>query len=572
MLPRRRFLAVFAFLILAPAELYAAEPARPKLAVMVVLDQFRADYLSRWDVLYGEDGFRRLEKEGAWFQNCHYPYALTVTAAGHASLATGCSPDVHGIVHNEWFDRTSGEVIESVENNRYERVPAWPKDPPKDNDKETIKKKSRYGVSPQRLLAPTLADALKEATAAKSKVVSLSLKDRAAVMPGGLKPDACYWFDPDGGLFVTSTYYRDRVHDWVDTFNKEKPADRWFGKDWTKSNSDLDYERHSGPDDVDGEGKGYSQGRTFPHPLTGGLKQPGKAYYQAVYTSPFGNELLLELAERAIEAEKLGMRDAPDLLCLSFSANDAIGHVWGPDSQEVLDVTLRTDVLLGNLLGFLDDKVGKGKYVMVVTADHGVCPLPEVTRSHGTDAGRIDVSLLNQKASAFLDDKYGELEGKDRWFETGGVVRGYLNRSVIEKRGLREEDVFDALAQWLEKQPGIQKAYTRFELAKKADKDDLLGASMRRSYFADRSADVLIVPKPYFVYFDKLVGTNHATPHEYDTHVPLLVFGPGVNAGVYKEPITPLAVPVILAKLLGIKPPAKAEVEAPDKLFGPVTP
>jgi predicted AlkP superfamily pyrophosphatase or phosphodiesterase len=579
MLPRRPCWIALFFLVLlshfgepvARAAETVPAPEKPKLAVLIVFDQLRGDYLSRWNDLFCEEGFRRLEKDGAWFQNCHYPYAYTVTAAGHASLATGCPPNVHGIIANEWFDRDAGDTVTAVENNRYSRLPPLVEEPANEkvaengDDKESARKK---GVAPLRLLAPTLADALKDGTDGKAKVVSLSFKDRSAVLPGGLKPDACYWFDGVDGIFVTSTYYRDRPHDWVDEFNKAKPADRWFGKDWTKSQPDLDYEKFSGPDDVLGEGKGVLQGRTFPHAMTGGLKKPGKLYYQALFLSPFGNDLLLDLAERAIDAEKLGAGDHTDLLCISFSCNDAAGHMWGPDSQEVLDVTLRSDKIVKELLRHLDAKVGKGKYIVAISADHGVCPLPEVSHDQGKDSGRVDLVLLNKKASTFLDEQYGEAEGKDRWFEKGGVTAGYLNRALLEKRGLEQGDVEQVLADWLEKQPGIQKVYTRTQIIRGLPTEDPLGQAVLKSYLPDRNGDLMIIPKPYHLLWEKMYGTGHGTPHEYDTHVPLVIYGPGIKPGVYKDAITPLAAPVIMAKLLGIKPPAKAEAEVPEKLFG----
>jgi predicted AlkP superfamily pyrophosphatase or phosphodiesterase len=576
MLPRSRFWLillvsiVFANCGCSVAHISDAAPApeKPKLAVLIVFDQFRGDYLTRWNDLYGDDGFHRLEKDGAWFQNCHYPYSLTVTAAGHASLATGCSPNTHGIIGNEWFDRVSGDAITSVDSDRYERVPASSAEPTKEDDKSDMSiVPKRKGVSPARLLAPTLGDALKDATGGKAKVVSLSFKDRSAALPGGRMPDACYWLDGTEGIFVTSTYYRDRPHDWVDEFNKSRIADRWFGKDWTKLNPDLDYEKYSGPDDVVGEGKGVFQGRTFPHPMTGGLKKPTKAYYGALFCSPFGNDLLLELAERAIDSEKLGAGDSTDLLCISFSSNDAVGHVWGPDSQEVLDTTLRSDLIVKELLAHLDEKVGKGKYVLAMSADHGVCPLPEVSHDQGKDSSRVDIVLLDKKATAFLDEEYGAAEGKERWFEKGGVVWGYLNHALLEKRGLKQAEVEQALADWLEKQPGIQKVFTRTQLVKGLPKDDSLGQSVLKSFSPGRSGDLVIIPKPYTLIWEKLLGTGHGTPHEYDTHVPLLIFGPGVKPGIYKDAITPQAAPAILAKLLGIKPPEKAEAEAPESML-----
>jgi hypothetical protein len=533
----------------------ARAPAKPRLAVLVYFDQLRGDYLTRWDDLFGADGFHRLERDGAWFQDCHYPYANTVTGAGHASVAAGCSPDRHGVVGNEWYDREHKTKVNCVGSERYERVPPAPGG--------TGATKMYPGVSPERLLAPTLADALKAATGGAARVVSLSFKDRGAVLPGGVRPDACYWFD--GGRFVTSTYYRDRPHDWVADYNAGRAADRWFGRQWTRLRPDLDYRRYSGPDDMPGEGKGAGQGVTFPHPFPGVPRPFTGSYYSALYDSPFGNDVLLDLARRAIDAERLGRHDAPDLLCLSFSSNDAVGHTWGPDSQEVLDVTLRTDLVVRDLLAYLDAKVGEGRYVLALTADHGVCPLPEVARAQGKDAGRIPPSLLKTRANAFLTATFGG-SARTRWVEEAADPWVYLNEEVARAHGLETAKVAEALAAWLKRQPGIQAAYTRAQLLHGLP-PEAVGQSVRRSFYPDRCGDVAVVVKPYYIVWPDQTGTTHGTPHPYDTHVPLLVYGPGVKKGVRRDRVTPQAAAVVLARALGIAPPEKAEVGVPEGLF-----
>ena len=367
-------------LFLTVSQARADDPPSAKLVVLVYFDQFRGDYLERWNKQFGEGGFKRLMADGAWFPDCHYPYACTVTAAGHASVATGCSPADHGIVGNDWYERSIGSSVNCVGSDRHEQVPLRTKEGTDADEK----KGAKGGVSPDRLLKPTIADALKLGTDGKGKVVALSLKNRGATLPGGKTPDAVYWMDGGTGLFVTSTFYRDSIHTWVADFNKSKPAEQWRGKTWERLRSDIDYAKLSGPDDVVGESRGTStQGRVFPHPFESSDPKVKSAYLGAVYSSPFGNELLLDLAEKAIDSEKLGADAIPDLLSLSFSSNDAVGHAWGPDSQEVLDVTLRSDRVMKRLLDVLDTKVGKGKYVLVMTADHGVCPLPEVSRETG---------------------------------------------------------------------------------------------------------------------------------------------------------------------------------------------
>jgi hypothetical protein len=557
-------LAAFADVLLSGSG--APKPAayeRPRLAVLVVFDQMRGDYLERWQELYAaEGGFRRLEQEGAWFQNCHYPYAHTVTAAGHASILTGCSPDKHGIVGNEWFDRESGAEVTSVSAERHEQVP--PLAPQKPGPDGRVKKNG--GTWPKRLLAESLGDALKTATGGKGKVFGLSMKDRAAILPTGHHADACFWFDDDTGVFCTSTYYRDRLPPWVADLNKSRFADQWFGRDWLRFRTDIDYTRFSGPDDVEGEGKGFAQGRTFPHPTAGGLKQPGKNYHRAVFNSPFGNELLVELAKRAIDAEQLGQRDTPDLLTISFSSNDSIGHTWGPDSHEVLDVTLRSDLIVRELLNHLDAKVGRGRYVLAMTADHGICPLPEVSRARGLDAGRIAFNMLAAEAEAFLCAHYSPIGGSARWFECSTFYPWfYFNRALLKELKIEQAEAEAALAHWLDQQPGVKKAYTRTQLERPrpASADERIWKS-----YHPRCGDVTVIPKPYWIFNLPFAGgTTHGTPYPYDTHVPLRVYGPGILPGVRSEPITPQATAAILAKSLGIPPPREAEVAVPDHLW-----
>jgi hypothetical protein len=531
----------------------------PRLVVLVVIDQFRGDYLKRWGELFGEGGFKRLTSEGAWFTNCHYPYANTITGPGHATLATGCWPATHGIIANEWYDRRVGEVY-CAGMPRSEQVPP-----------ALAKKKDKLGGgSPGRLLSPTIADALKEATDGKGKVVALSLKDRSSILPGGRRPDACYWLDGDG-RFVTSTYYRDSPHAWVTAFNRSGAAERWRGKVWERLRNDIDYTHWSGPDDAPGEGKGRFQRPTFPHPFDGGPKKLTRDYHAALVNSPFGNNLLLDLARRAIEEEKLGSRETRDLLTVSFSSNDVVGHTWGPDSQEVLDTTLRTDLIIEELLEVLNEKVGQGKYTLVLSADHGICPLPEASRAAGRDAIRIDPGPLRKGAETYLDATFGTATktsaATGRWIEASVSGMFYLNHSLLANRHIKQSDAELALARWLVRQPGIEAVYTRSDLLSGRTESDPLRDKVLASFHKDRSGDVMFVVKPYCLLINTLTGTTHGAPHEYDTHVPLLVFGPGVKSGTRDNLVSPEAAAVVLARALGIKPPAAARVGVPEGLF-----
>jgi hypothetical protein len=594
-----RCLALFATMLAVPA--LAAEPERPRLVVLVVFDQLRGDYLARWKPLFGPDGFARMQSEGAWYTNCHYPYASTATGPGHASLLTGCGPDVHGIIQNQWYDRKSGAVVNCAQSTRYQRVPPLPKVVPPDELRDDVKareaqerkdeatkkepepaaKKADTPAktepkalgTPEQLLAPTLGDAMKAATAGKSRLVGLSFKDRSALFPVGSKADAAYWLDNADGSIVTSTYYRDAVHPWVEDLNKRRVVDQWFGKTWDRLRPDLDYVKWNGPDSVFGEGKGIRQGVSFPHAIDGGLKRPGKAYYEALYNSPFGNEFMLELVKACVVAEQLGQDEVPDLLNVSFSSNDPVGHCWGPDSQEVLDMTLRSDLIVAELLTFLDAKVGKGKYMVCLSADHGVCPIPEVSAARGMDARRLSMKKLRDAAEAHLRATFAPtVPAKTRlqFIENKTTPWFYLNHRLLESRSLDPAAVARTLADFMAKQEGILRTFTRADLCREPDRYDAIGQRMRKAFHPERSGDVGYVLRPYWLESDARypTGTSHGMPHAYDTHVPLLVFGPGLKPGARGEEVAPAAIAAILARSLRIEPPAKAEYPVPAGLFG----
>jgi len=539
------------------------QPAAPvKLAVLLVFDQFRGDYLPRWRPLFGDGGFNRLLKGGVYFDQCHYPYASTMTGPGHASIASGCSPDTHGIVTNDWYDRAAAAKVNCVATERYALVPAAPV---KEGQKPLL------GASPSLLMAPALGDAVKSATGGKGRVFALSIKNRSAVLPAGKTPDACYWFSSEQGQWVTSTFYRDRVHTWVAELNQGKPAEKYFDHVWDRLPG-IDYEKHAGPDDVVGEGnRDYGFDRTFPHAIVGDKDRSLKSRNEAVVFTPNGNEMLLTAVEKLIDIEKPGTAAAPDFLSISFSSNDLCGHAFGPDSQEVLDITLRSDKVVERLLKLLDAKVGAGNYSVVLTADHGICPLPEVSASRGLVAKRIDPVALKRRATDFLRATFPTAVPEKAVpiaFLDNDLV--YFDAAWLKASGLDPAVIEDKLAAWFRTQPGYLAAFPRSYLKKPAPN----GASdierrVRKSWHPDRNGDIQLVTAPYWLDTTYATGTSHGTPHDYDRHAAFLVYGPGVaDAGRTRhDPVTPQAAAVILAKTLGIAPPAKAEVGVPEGLF-----
>jgi len=547
-----------------------AQKPQPPLVVLVVFDQMRGDYLARWADHFGPDGFERIKKEGVWFSNCQIPYACTSTGPGHAALATGAPPSVHGIIENEWYDRGSRSLMYCCQPNRpYELIPPVPAELGKPG------RGSAQGFSPQRLLAETVGDSLVAATGGKGRVFSLSIKDRTAVLMGGQKPTGVYCFDTRDGKFHTGAFYdRDQVHPWVAEFNASKLVDSWFETPWERLRDKLDYTRFSSPDDASGEGDGFNgQGVTFPHRLNGTLKAPAKPYYDALECSPFGNELLFALVKRAIVAEKLGQSERPDLLCVSFSSNDLIGHIWGPDSQEVFDMTLRTDKLIAEMLGFLDTTLGKSGYVLVIAADHGVCPLPEQKEYQQKPyplARRVSVTEIYDGLEGALNGVYGVSPGsRTEWFEAREDADRvwpwiYLNQRAIKERNLKFDDVCGVTRDWLVGRTSIKTAYTRKELEDgQSPADDPFNFKKMAflAYRADRCGDVIAIPQPGVLVGSPKYknGTTHGSPQAYDTHIPFLVYGHRVPAlGQRPEVVSSLSIAPTLAWALNVPAPKQA--------------
>jgi hypothetical protein len=544
---------------------------------MVYFDQMRGDYIEKWRPHFPPGGFRRLMDEGAWFSKCHYAYGVTTTGPGHASLLAGTTSSVTGIINNEWYDRDSGSQVYCAAAERYESV-SGVAPVPKRTRVDVSGKKPKGSGTPDRMLAPSVADQVKAADRG-GKVFGLSMKDRSAIFPSGHDADGAYWHSAE---FITSTYYRDSLPKWVVEFNKAGHSKKWFGKNWDKFRKDLDYDAICGQSIPDGKGNRSGLGLKWPHPVTGGKTTFTNSYYDAFITSPFGNDLLLEFTKTCISAEKLGQRDATDFLSVSFSSNDYVGHAYGPDSQEVFDITLRSDRVVAELLEFLDATVGKGQYCIVLSADHGICPIPEVSVKQGHEAKRVDVATMMVKAEQRLKAAFGKPLGArtdpapiddttprgnfNSWIEAVPVPWVYLNQRQIEARGLDAAIVADTLAAYLRGLPGVARVYTRPQLD--AQGGDDLDRLVKASYHPARAGDLYVLLKPLYLFSSTIVaGTTHGTPYDYDRHVPLVVFGPGVTPGEHGEPVAPQSAAAIMAHFLGVKPPRDATFDVPPGLL-----
>ena len=513
----------------------APVPRKPvKLVVGIVIDQFRYDYLTRFGDLFGPGGFKRFLDGGAVYTNANYPYFPAITALGHSVFMTGAPPAESGIVGNEWYDRETGKRVTSV------------------NDPSTriVGGSDGAGSSPHRLLVTTIGDQLKLASAGKSRVIGISLKDRSAVLPAGKMGDAAYWYDLPTGKLITSTYYMKEQPGWAVKFNQEKGTDSYFGKTWDRLLPVSAYSL-SQPDDTSYES--WSFGRTFPYVINGGESKPGTQYYKQFEATPFANEMLVNFAKAAIENEKLGADEDTDLLTISFSANDLQGHSSGPYSQEMQDMTLRTDRALADLFNYLDTKIGLSNIVVVLTADHGVAPVPEQLAKYGL-GGRLNDTEVMRTVDRALSAKFGN----DKYMLFGSYGDFYFDYSVLDKKRLSHEMVEDEACNAISTMKGVAACITRGQLENGRLPKTRIAGAVALGFNAGRNGDLIVVPKPFWLTGTDKDGTTHAAPYSYDTHVPVLLFGASINKGRFSRPVTPLDIAPTLADLLRIEFPSNS--------------
>lgn len=534
-----------------PASNNAAQTteARPRLVLLIVVDQFRYDYLERFNDLFIAGGLRRLMREGASWTQANYDHMPTYTAPGHATLMTGAWPAETGIIANDWPDLEKGRNITSVEDERARLLNGEP---------------GEVASSPRRLMVSTLGDELRMATNDRSKVIGISIKDRAAILPAGRHANAAYWFSTISGRMITSNYYFNQMPQWVTAFNDARPADKYFGARWERLLPESEYTRRAGADDPAWENVSNVPGDTnkFPHIITGGAGQPGKEFYGALDYSPFSNELLLSFAEQAITNEQLGADADTDILTLSFSANDYVGHRFGPYSQEMMDITLRTDRQIEELLKFVDARVGLRNTIVIFTADHGVAPSPEQATAMGLPGLRIkgtDVLRAMKNAISARYNRKGEQPDPTadyiQAFYNGNV---YFNRVALKRDGVDQEEIERICGDASMTVPGIYRYFTRTQLMRRAiAPDDAVARRVLHGFYPTRSGDVIVVYEP-FKYLDTTIAVTHGSPYSYDTHVPLILMGAGLRAGRYLEAAAPSDIAPTLAAILRVQAPSNS--------------
>jgi len=507
----RRWIAGLAALFLwIPAHAAAPAPQKTKLVVAIIIDQFRYDYMTRFDALY-QGGLRKLHDQGAFFTDAHQAHFPTVTAVGHAAFLTGSIPAIDGIIGNEWFDRETGQMVTSVS----------------DEATKLVGGSGGSGSSPRRLIGSTLGDEIKIAGPADSTVIGISLKDRAAILPAGHAANAAYWFDQETGHFVSSTYYMANLPEWVRAFNESGAANRFTATKWMPMDA----------------GAGAQPLRILP-------AKPGKQYYEEMIRTPYGNDMLEAFAEDALKEEHLGRHSGTDVLTVSFSSNDLLGHQVGPDAPEVGDMCIRTDRVLGRFLQAIETEAGAGNYVVVLSSDHGVAPVPEKLIKLGMPAGRFSAAEIRSAVDSALSEKYGE----GKWVVGSAEMAPYLNHELLQEKHAVLAEAVEIAANAVRKLPYIFRVYTSMQLEHENLADDPIGLLMQRGYYRGRSADFFIVQKPYWLGTKE--GTTHGTPYSYDTHVPLMFLGRGIRAGRYDMSVRIADVAPTLAALLGVNTPS----------------
>ena len=525
----------------------AAANARPRLVLLIVVDQFRYDYFERFNDLFVAGGLRRLMRDGASWAHANYDHTPTYTAPGHATLMTGAWPSETGIIANEWPDLTKGRNITSVEDEQARLLNGEP---------------GELASSPRRLMASTLGDELRLATNDRSKVIGLSMKDRSAILPAGRHANAAYWFSPASGRMVTSNYYFNQMPKWVTAFNDTKPADKYYGARWERLLPEAEYTQRADADDPVWENIGSVAGDTnkFPHIITGGASAVGREFYTALDYSPFSNDLLLSFAKDAITNERLGEDGDTDVLTLSFSANDYVGHRYGPYSQETMDITLRTDKQIEELLSFVDSRVGLRNTLVIFTADHGVAPSPEQAAAMGLPGLRIagaDVTRAMKNAiSARFNPRNQQPDPTADYIQAFFNGNVYFNRVLLKRDGINQEEIERICGEAAMTVPGISRYFTRTQLTQRAiPPGDAIARRVLHGFYPLRSGDVIVIYDA-FKYLETTIPVTHGSPYSYDTHVPLILMGAGFRAGRYLEAATPADIAPTLAAMLRVQAPS----------------
>ena len=514
----------------------------PKLVLFITVDQLRGDFPTRYLARFEEGGFRYLIENGTYYTNAHYKHACTETAVGHATLATGAYPSRHGIIGNDWVDPSTGTFVYNTEDERHHIIGQEPV--------------AHQGVSPRNLLSSTIGDELVVSNAHQSRVFSVSGKDRGAILPGG-RAGKAFWYSKSTGDFVTSTYYYTDYPQWVKEWNAAKPADQYKGKTWELLNDRSTYIAGE-IDDRPYEVNFPPLGRTFPHSLG-----DNEHFYLILAFTPIGDTLTLDFTKTLIENENLGQGPATDLLAVSFSSTDSIGHFFGTSSLENEDNLLRLNRTLAELFDFVDKKVGLDHTLIILSSDHGGAEAPEYMETLGFETGRVNLDFFKKKGP--LREALNQRYGRDDLIAAHNHPYLYLNANAMDTAGLNIEAVEQFIAAEVVKTPGIAFAQTRSDLLAGRVVESLLSRQIRRNFHPQRSGNVYIVQDQYWFLHStdaakklgvESIGSVHGSPWTYDTYVPIFFAGHQVPKQTVDRRVAPSDIAPTIARYLGIKFPS----------------
>lgn len=504
---------------------------KPKLVVGIVIDQMRYDYIYRFWNKFGNDGFKRLVNEGFFCRNTNYNYVPTYTGPGHASIYTGTTPMVHGIIANDWYDKTTGKNLYCVEDHTTVGVGT------------TANEGKR---SPVNMLTTTITDELRISSNMKSKVIGVALKDRSAILPAGHAANAAYWYDGSIGSFISSVYYMKELPQWVQEFNKKELAQKYLSQPW---NTLLPVEQYTESVADDNKYEFIAKGETkpvFPHNLPELMKANGGL--NIIRSTPFGNSLTKDFAIATIKGENLGKSETTDFLAVSFSSPDYIGHTYGPNSVEQEDNYIRLDKDLAELLAFIDTQVGKNNALVFLTADHAAPEVPNYLKDLKIPAGYMNEKKMADTLKKFLLRTYG-----DTLVLSFSNQQVFLNHQAAEAKKLDLQQIEDAIAEFVQPMTGVAEVITAHAL-NNASFTEGSRYLMQKGFNSKRSGDVLINYQPGWMDYMP-VGTTHGSPYSYDTHVPLIFYGWNIKPGSSSEQIYITDIAATLAMLLNIQFP-----------------
>lgn len=521
----------------------------PKLVVVLVVDGLPNEQVLRYRHQFGEGGFKRLMEQGAWFGNAHQAHGVTLTAVGHSAILTGAYPYQHGVIGNNWVDPRTLAPVYCTEDARYTYLGA-----------DT---KASDGTSPANLKVSTLGDELRYATGNQAKVITVSGKDRGAILLAG-KTGTAYMLMKKTGAFSSSTYYMNQHPAWHTAFHANKPQDRFYGKQWVPLLAPADY--RSDADDELVAPANTNSSKRFPYTYDSKSGKPDADYYEKLFTGPYVDEMTLDFARAAMAGEHLGRNPAgvPDILGISLSSHDYVNHTWGPESKMSHDHLQRLDRLLAQFLTHVDKEVGLENTVVVLTADHGFANVPEFSRAIGRDAYRLDGSQLFAALNQYLQEKWGIAQLARKWSQPSF----FLDYAAAEKKGISRRDLEDSAARFVLQQDGVAHTFTRTQFETGTVPANRVSLLMQRAWHRQLSGDVTVVTKPFWYFGSRPEGTTHGSPYTYDTNVPLMLMGSQwLKSGAYGQYAEVVDIAPTLAFLLRIRPPAASEGRVLNELI-----